>query len=159
MHDARYRILAFYKHESIPELLQKRLNFKIMYTYVVPANFKLYITQRKKKIINKISFSERRAPKVPVSNLRPGGGFYEKTETSEFFSDPRDKEAELMAELAKDAEEEEEKKKREEEERSRLRKEEEMKLLVSKLEDLKGPPLEIPEYKDAYKVDYTRNIR
>ncbi|XP_003426520.1 uncharacterized protein LOC100677861 [Nasonia vitripennis] len=106
-------------------------------------------------VFKEYDFVERRAPKVPESNLRPGGGFYEKTETTEFFSDPRDKEAELMAELAKDAEEEEEKKKKEEEERSRLKKEEEMKLLVSKLEDLKGPPLEIPEYKDAYK-DFPR---
>lgn len=73
---------------------------------------------------------------------------------TDFFSDPRQKEAELMAELAKDAEEEEEekKKKEEEEEMNRLKKEEEMRLLVSKLEDLKGPPLEIPEYKAAYKV-------
>ena len=31
-------------------------------------------------------------------------------------------------------------------------KEQDMRMLVSKLEDLKGPPLEVPEYKDAYKV-------
>lgn len=28
----------------------------------------------------------------------------------------------------------------------------EMKLLLEKLENLRGPPLEIPEYKDAYRV-------
>lgn len=33
------------------------------------------------------------------------------------------------------------------------KKEQDMKMLVSKLEDLKGPPLGVPEYKDAYKVN------
>lgn len=32
------------------------------------------------------------------------------------------------------------------------KKDEEMRMLVSKLEDLNGRPLEIPEYQDAYKV-------
>jgi len=32
------------------------------------------------------------------------------------------------------------------------KKDEEIKILVSKLEDLNGRPLEIPEYRDAYKV-------
>lgn len=32
------------------------------------------------------------------------------------------------------------------------RKDEEMKMLVSQLEDLNGRPLEIPEYRDSYKV-------
>ena len=65
---------------------------------------------------------------------------------------PRTRESQLMAELIKDIEDEEEKQKREEEEEEKRKKEEEMKILVSKLEDLKGPPLEIPEYKAAYKV-------
>ena len=59
-----------------------------------------------------------------------------------------------MEELAKDLQDEEERRKKEEEEeeeRKRLQREEEMKMLVSKLEDLKSP-LEVPEYKDAYKV-------
>lgn len=58
-----------------------------------------------------------------------------------------------MAELAKDIQTEEEKKQKEEEdEKNRVKREDEMKLLVSKLEGLNGPPLEVPEYKDAYKV-------
>ena len=36
---------------------------------------------------------------------------------------------------------------------ARLKKEEEMKLLVSKLEELQSTPIPLPEYKDAYKVN------
>ncbi|XP_058803892.1 serine/arginine repetitive matrix protein 2-like isoform X2 [Phymastichus coffea] len=107
-------------------------------------------------VFREYNFVERQHPKIPEANLKPGGGFYEKTEAKEFFANPRDKEAELMTELAKGAQEEEERKKREEhEEKNRAKQEEEMKLLVSKLEGLHGPPLEVPEYKDAYK-DFPR---
>ena len=61
-----------------------------------------------------------------------------------------------MNDLVKDLEDEEEKKRKEEEEEAeeerRRKKEEEIKMLVSKLENLKGYPLGIPEYKAAYKV-------
>lgn len=102
--------------------------------------------------------------KKPETNLRTGGGFFaEKTEARDFFTDPRVKEEELAA-VAK-AEEEEERKRREEEELEKQKEEEEelerdrakaeeMRMLVTKLEGLKGPPLEVPEYKAAYKVSY-----
>ena len=54
-----------------------------------------------------------------------------------------------MSELKADAQGE----RRRKEQNERKKKEDEMKMLVSKLEDLKGPALEIPEYKDAYKAD------
>lgn len=62
-----------------------------------------------------------------------------------------------MAEHAKDLEDKENKTKDGEKEEEKRHKKEEMKMLVSKLEDLKGPPLEIPEYKAAYKVSYFNN--
>lgn len=86
----------------------------------------------------------------PETNLKTGKGFLQSTENSENFSNPRAKEAQLMSELNRDIEEEE----RRQKERKEKKKEEEMKMLVSKLEDLKGPPLGIPEYKDAYKADF-----
>lgn len=99
---------------------------------------------------------ERQPAKKPETHLKTGDNFFEATENKNNYINPRVREAQLMAELARDIEEEE----REEEERKRKREEEEgegkkdkeMQMLVSKLEELKSPPLEIPEYKDAYKV-------
>lgn len=90
--------------------------------------------------------------KKPETHLRTGGDFYQTTEASQQFLSPRSREAQLMNDLAKDLEDEEEKKKKEEEDESKRKKEDEMKMLVSKLEDLKGPPLGIAEYTAAYKV-------
>ncbi|XP_033231747.1 uncharacterized protein LOC117182751 [Belonocnema kinseyi] len=99
----------------------------------------------------------RRGLKKPETHLRTGGDFYQTTEASQQFLSPRSREAKLMNDLVKDLEDEEEKKKkeaedREEEDEIKRKKEEEMKMLVSKLEDLKGPPLGIAEYTAAYKV-------
>lgn len=55
-----------------------------------------------------------------------------------------------MAERAKDNNEENKWMRNQEEEERR--KDQEMKMLVSKLEGLNGRSLEIPEYRDAYKV-------
>ncbi|XP_014205469.1 uncharacterized protein LOC106637273 [Copidosoma floridanum] len=96
-------------------------------------------------------FFDRPKRKMPVPNLRPDGGFYDQTESKTFFTDPRVKEIELMKEMPKKRANDEEDQEEEEEERARLKKESEMRMLVSKLEDLKGPQLEIPEYKAAYK--------
>lgn len=82
-------------------------------------------------------------------HLKAGGDFFENTEGTENFAHPSVKQAQEMAEEAKDNNEEDRWMRSQEEER---RKEEEMTMLVSKLEDLNGRPLEIPEYRDAYKV-------
>lgn len=57
-----------------------------------------------------------------------------------------------MEELAKDVEAEEKNYTSDIRREIDKKREEDMKVLVAKLEDLKGPPTEIPEYKDAYKV-------
>lgn len=80
--------------------------------------------------------------------LKAGGDFYENTKSTENFAHPYVKQAQ-MAERIKDNNEEDRWMRNQEEER---RKDEEMKMLVSKLEDLNGRSLEIPEYRDAYKV-------
>lgn len=82
-------------------------------------------------------------------HLKAGGDFYQNTETTENFVHPCVKQAQEMAERAKDNNEEDRWMRSLEEER---KKDEEMKMLVSKLEDLNGRPLEVPEYRDAYKV-------
>ncbi|XP_015431263.1 PREDICTED: uncharacterized protein LOC107187634 [Dufourea novaeangliae] len=94
---------------------------------------------------------ERQQPVKPEIHLKTGRDFFQSTESTENFVDPRAKEAQLMRELNRDVEEEERRQKQQKEKK----KEEEMKMLVSKLEDLKSPPLEVPEYKDAYK-DFPR---
>lgn len=116
-----------------------------------------------------INFSGRRAPKIPETNLKAGLDLFGRNNFSLPQHHDKDDVIDIMQQLTNDAvmqedeeDEEELKKKREKEEeeekeRNRLKKEEEMKLLVSKLEELQNPPLsnpplEIPEYKDAYKV-------
>ncbi|XP_076246760.1 uncharacterized protein LOC143186840 isoform X2 [Calliopsis andreniformis] len=94
---------------------------------------------------------ERPQPVKPETHLRTGKDFFLNTENTDNFVNPSLNEAQLMNELNRDVEEEEIRQK----EQREKKKEEEMKMLVSKLEDLKGPPLGIPEYKDAYK-DFPR---
>ncbi|XP_015588038.1 uncharacterized protein LOC107264361 [Cephus cinctus] len=106
-----------------------------------------------KDVFREHDVRERQLPRKPETHLKPGGDFHRVTETSEMFVDPRVKEMRLMAELEKDIAAEEQKK--QEGEAKRKKKEDEMKVLVSKLEDLKSPPLEVPEYRDAYK-DFPR---
>ncbi|KAK2584923.1 hypothetical protein KPH14_002519 [Odynerus spinipes] len=99
------------------------------------------------------AITERPIPRKPETHLIMGDDFFEATESMNNYVNPRVREAQLMAELAREVEEEEKKKREEEEEETR--KDKEMQMLVSKLEELKSPPLEIPEYKDAYK-DFPR---
>ncbi|XP_053979117.1 uncharacterized protein LOC128876625 isoform X2 [Hylaeus volcanicus] len=79
----------------------------------------------------------RSLPVKPETHLKTGTDFFQSTENTDNFGNSRFKEAQLNSEK--------------EMRKEKNAKEEEMKMLVSKLEDLKGPPLEIPEYKDAYK--------
>ncbi|CAL7943591.1 unnamed protein product [Xylocopa violacea] len=83
------------------------------------------------------------------SHLKPGKSISESTENKSSFIVPHTREEQLTNKLKKDSEEEEKKQK---ELKEKQKRDEEMKMLVSKLEDLKCPPLEVPEYKDAYKV-------
>lgn len=77
----------------------------------------------------------------PQMHLKAGGDFYQNTESTDNFVHPCVKQAQEMAEWAKDNNEEDRWRNQEEE----RKKDEEMKMLVSKLEDLNGRPLEIPE--------------
>lgn len=102
---------------------------------------------------------QRRETKKPKSNLRPGGNFYNVTEFIENFSSPKTREAQLMAQLSKDVEAEEERARKERDKtESENQREGDMKVLVQKLENLKSPIPDIPEYKDAYKVDPSSSI-
>ncbi|XP_014227458.1 uncharacterized protein LOC106652832 [Trichogramma pretiosum] len=109
-------------------------------------------------VFKKHNFLDRRLTKKAETHPKPDSGFFEKTEATNDFSNSRNKEFELMANLSRDAEEEDEELKKREEEQTfknkneyNLRKEEELKLLVSKLEDLNGNSLDVPEYQAAYK--------
>lgn len=99
-------------------------------------------------------FAERPHPVKPETHLKTGNLFFENTYMGDAvnFIDPSIGETRLTHDSSKDSEEERKKKK---ELMEKQRKDEEMKMLVSKLEDLKTSPLEIPEYKDAYK-DFPR---
>lgn len=96
-----------------------------------------------------LRIADKLQPQKPQVHLKSGGDFYQTTENTENFADPCVKQEQEMAERAKDNNKEESWMRDQEEER---RKDEEMKMLVSKLEDLNGRPLEIPEYRDAFKV-------
>lgn len=95
--------------------------------------------------------ADKLRPKKPQTHLKSGGDFFQGTETTENFIHPRVKQMQQQAELVKDEEEEDRRIKSFEQKENR-KKDEEMRMLVSKLEDLNGRPLEIPEYRDAYKV-------
>ncbi|XP_076661469.1 uncharacterized protein LOC143365295 isoform X2 [Halictus rubicundus] len=122
-----------------PELLRQHTNLKLE----GESNFMPEYTEVFKRHHNR----ERPQPVKPETHLRTGTDFFKSTENTENFINPRAREAQLMSELNRDIEEEEKRRN----ERKEKRTEEEMKMLVSKLEDLKCPPLEVPEYKDAYK--------
>ncbi|KOC63941.1 hypothetical protein WH47_01256 [Habropoda laboriosa] len=92
-------------------------------------------------------------PVKPDTYLKTRGSLFQSNENTDNLSNTsRGREAQLMNELNKDVEKEEKKQK---ELKEKQKKDEEMKILVGKLEDLKGSPLGIPEYKDAYK-DFPR---
>lgn len=96
-------------------------------------------------------FAERPHPVKPETHLKSGNLFFENTlEDTVNFINSSIGETRLMYESSKDSEKEKKKRK---ELIKKQRKDEEMKMLVSKLEDLKTSPLEIPEYKDAYKAN------
>lgn len=92
-----------------------------------------------------IHITDKLQSQKPRIHLKVGGD-YQNTESTENFVHPYIKQTQ---EMAKDNNEEDRWMRSQEEER---RKDEEMKILVSKLEDLNGRSLEIPEYRDAYKV-------
>lgn len=73
---------------------------------------------------------------------------FENKEGTKNFPHPQIKQAGQTSELTRDIDEED---KRMREEEDKWKKDEEMKMLVSKLNDL-SRPLEVPEYRDAYKV-------
>lgn len=88
-------------------------------------------------------------PKKPQTHLKTEGDFFQNTESTENFVYPHIKQTqEIDAKQIKDDEED----KWIDDPEEKKRKDEEMRMLVSKLEDLNGRPLEIPEYRDAYKV-------
>lgn len=89
---------------------------------------------------------------MPESHLKSGGEFTGRTEHYQNFLDPRG--AVPMDQSHDDVIHQiEDSKLQLERQEQEWKKEEDMNMLVSKLEDLKGPPLGIPEYKDAYKVN------
>lgn len=91
-------------------------------------------------------------PKKPETHLKPHGDFFQSTESTENFVHPYIRQTEeIVAKQTKDDLEED---KWIDDQEEKQKKDEEMRMLVSKLEDLNGRPLEIPEYRDAYKVLY-----
>ncbi|XP_011863411.1 PREDICTED: uncharacterized protein LOC105559602 isoform X2 [Vollenhovia emeryi] len=127
-----------------PELLRQGTNLKLEGdTYFVPEYTDVF---------KDYSVKDKPQPQKPQMHLKAGGDFYQNTESTENLVHPYVKQAQEMTERAKDDSEEDRWMRSQEEER---RKDEEMKMLVSKLEDLNGRPLEIPEYRDAYK-DFPR---
>jgi len=97
-------------------------------------------------------FTDKLQSLRPQTHLKSGGNFFQDTESTEHFAHPRIKQMQEALEEFGDDEDDEEEKKRMREQEEKRKKDEEMKMLVSKLEDLNGRPLEIPEYRDAYKV-------
>jgi hypothetical protein len=83
--------------------------------------------------------------------LKPNGGFYEKAEMRNIYCNIKDYQTDPMNGVKKSIEQGKEKEKFEKA-NNQLEKKEDIRLLVLKLENLKCPHLEIPEYKDAYKV-------
>ncbi|XP_018305448.1 uncharacterized protein [Mycetomoellerius zeteki] len=127
-----------------PELLRRSTNLKLEGdTYFMPEYTDVF---------RDYSVKDKSQPQKPQMHLKAGGDFYQNTESTENFAHPCVKQAQEMAERVKDNNEEEKWMRSQEEER---RKDEEMKMLVSKLEDLNNRPLEVPEYRDAYK-DFPR---
>ncbi|XP_032663169.1 uncharacterized protein LOC116840491 [Odontomachus brunneus] len=131
-----------------PELLRRSTNLKLEGdTYFVPEYTDVFRDH---------SVKDRLWPKKPQTHLKAGGDFFQSTETTENFVHPRVKQTQQQAELVRDDDEQEEDRRMRAFEREENRKkDEEMMMLVSKLEDLNGRQVEVPEYRDAYK-DFPR---
>ncbi|XP_011252442.2 uncharacterized protein LOC105249011 isoform X2 [Camponotus floridanus] len=129
-----------------PELLRRGTNLKLEGdTYFVPEYTDVF---------RDYHVTDRLQPKKPQTHLKVEGDFFQNTESTENFVHPRIKQTqEIDTKQIKDDDDEEDKWIDDQEEKQR--KDEEMRILVSKLEDLNGRPLEIPEYRDAYK-DFPR---
>ncbi|XP_033356653.1 uncharacterized protein LOC117237113 isoform X3 [Bombus vosnesenskii] len=127
-----------------PELLRQNTNLKLN----GEANFVAEYAD----VFKKHNSKERSRPIKPEIHLKTGNSFFQSTEHTDNFIDFRTKEPQLTSESNKIAEETE---KRQKKLMEKKEKNKELEMLVSRLEDLKCPPLEIPEYKDAYK-DFPR---
>ncbi|XP_043591036.1 uncharacterized protein LOC122571410 isoform X5 [Bombus pyrosoma] len=127
-----------------PELLRQNTNLKLN----GEANFVAEYAD----VFKKHNSKERSRPIKPEIHLKTGNSFFQSTEHTDSFIDSRTKKPQLTSESNKAAEEAEKKQKKLIEKKEKNK---ELEMLVSKLEDLKCPPLEIPEYKDAYK-DFPR---
>ncbi|XP_033311151.1 uncharacterized protein LOC117211420 isoform X3 [Bombus bifarius] len=127
-----------------PELLRQNTNLKLN----GEANFVAEYAD----VFKKHNSKERSRPIKPEIHLKTGNSFFQSTEHTDNFIDFRTKEPQLTSESNKIAEETEKKQKKLMEKKEKNK---ELEMLVSRLEDLKCPPLEIPEYKDAYK-DFPR---
>nr|XP_012149214.1 PREDICTED: uncharacterized protein LOC100881728 isoform X1 [Megachile rotundata] len=126
-----------------PELLRRNTNLKLEGEF----NFVQEYADEFKRHDNR-----ERLPSIkPESHLKTGKNLFQSAE-KEKSTNSNVKELKLSSESNKHAEEEEKKQK---ELNGKQKKEMEMNMLISKLEDLKCQPLEIPEYKDAYK-DFPR---
>lgn len=119
---------------------------------IVQINLTTYISFSSDEYLTLYDYrvTERSQPMKPETHLKTGTSFFQNTENTDNFVDFRTEQAQFTNAINKDIVEKEKTKK---ELKEKQKKDVEMKMLVSKLEDLKGPPLEIPEYKDAYKVN------
>ncbi|XP_050455770.1 uncharacterized protein LOC126853761 [Cataglyphis hispanica] len=128
-----------------PELLRRNTNLKLEGdTYFVPEYTDVF---------RDYYIKDRLQPKKPQTHLKTEGDFFQTTESTENFVHPHIKQTqEIDVKQIKDDNEED---KWIDDQEEKKRKDEEMRMLVSKLEDLNGRPLEIPEYRDAYK-DFPR---
>lgn len=89
----------------------------------------------------------------PRTHLKVDGDFSQNTESAESFVHPRVQQQMQPADIELTGGDPDEEDGRTRDEEEKRRKDEEMKMLVSKLEELNGRPFEIPEYRDAYKVN------
>ncbi|XP_029172783.1 uncharacterized protein LOC114941809 isoform X2 [Nylanderia fulva] len=128
-----------------PELLRRSTNLKL--------EGDIYFVPEYTDVFRDYNVRDRLQSKKPQTHLKAGGDFFQSTESTENFVHPRIQQ-EVDAKQIKDNNEED-KWIEEDDEEEKRKKDEEMKMLVSKLEDLNGRPLEIPEYRDAYK-DFPR---
>ena len=91
----------------------------------------------------------KRTPKIPETHLKAGTDLFEKAkDTITIANNHHDNEI-----LMFNDDNSSDKNLDAIDDTARLKKEEEMKLLVSKLEELQSTPIPLPEYKDAYKVN------
>ncbi|XP_070172349.1 uncharacterized protein [Polyergus mexicanus] len=127
-----------------PELLRRSTNLKL--------EGDIYFVPEYTDVFRDYNIKDRLQPKKPQTHLKTEDDFFQNTESTENFVYPHIKQTqEIDAKQIKDDEED----KWIDDPEEKKRKDEEMRMLVSKLEDLNGRPLEIPEYRDAYK-DFPR---